>query len=243
MHRSGHLMMPGRGSKVLKWGIKTFFFLIISWTWVPECCVVGSLQGKYQFTRFCPEHIHSAVTRTLYCPPSSWHGEPGECLHFSTEIFQVKGELWGLAKCVELTSGTGLLSGTSPNAHFQAGHFIEAAWRVLKRGLLGCKAVADWVSGRVLRWKLGCKAYMRIQSCERKETFRRTCHRPHLSRGSSRANVACEKWTRCSLGPSPPSGARSARALRWSSLALVEELSADCPAAGDKPMLEEGMVV
>lgn len=58
--------------------------------------------------------------------------------------------------------------------------------------------------------------------------------------GSSRANVACEKsGTRCSLGPSLPSGVGSARALRWRSLALVEELSADCPAAGDKPMLEE----
>lgn len=54
-----------------------------------------------------------------------------------------------------MTSGAGLLSGTSPNAHFQAGHFIEAAWRVLKRGLLGCKGVAGWVSGRDAEMEVG----------------------------------------------------------------------------------------
>lgn len=62
--------------------------------------------------------------------------------------------------------------------------------------------------------------------------------------GSSGANVACWKsWTRRSLATLPPSGVGSAQALRWSSLALVEELSADCPAAGGKPVLEEGVVV
>lgn len=43
----------------------------------------------------------------------------------------------------------------SPNAHSQAGHFIEAVWRVLKRGLLGCKGVAGWVSGRDAEMEIG----------------------------------------------------------------------------------------
>lgn len=49
---------------------------------------------------------------------------------------------------VDIWSGAGLLGGTSPNAHSLAGHFIEAAWRVLRRGLLECYGVASWVSGR-----------------------------------------------------------------------------------------------
>lgn len=45
--------------------------------------------------------------------------------------------------CVELTSGAALLSGWSPNAHSQAGPFIEAAWKALKRSLLGFRVWPD----------------------------------------------------------------------------------------------------
>lgn len=80
----------------------------------------------------------------------------------------------------------------------------------------------------------------------KEETFRRTCHRPHLSSG--------ELWSKCDplevtlVGQMHPWYLTSLRcescsSLRWSSLALVEEVSANCPTAGDKPILEEGMVV
>lgn len=55
---------------------------------------------------------------------------------------------------VDAWSGGGLLGGMSPNAHSLAGHFIEAAWRVQKRGLLECKGVASWVSGRDAEMKI-----------------------------------------------------------------------------------------
>lgn len=54
-----------------------------------------------------------------------------------------------------MTSGADLLSGLSPNAHSQAGPFIEAAWKVLERGLLGFKGVSRWVSGRDAEMEIG----------------------------------------------------------------------------------------
>lgn len=61
----------------------------------------------------------------------------------------------------------------------------------------------------MLRWKLGCKTFMKIYSCERKEeTFRRTCHRPHLSSGELQGKCGLLEimgqmlpwyWSKCGL--------------------------------------------
>lgn len=58
---------------------------------------------------------------------------------------------------------------TSLNACPQKGHSIEAAWKVLERGLFGWESVSDRVSGRDAEMEFGVKMFTRIHSCERKE--------------------------------------------------------------------------
>lgn len=119
-----------------------------------------------------------------------------------------------------------------------------------------------WKAGspvEMLRWNLGCKCVQgSIVARGRIRSLGRPAAASSQQRGNSEGSMACQKspsGARCSLWTSSPSIVGSGppgevEPLGWTSLAKscaarapVEGSSADCPAAGDKLILEEGIAV
>lgn len=70
---------------------------------------------------------------------------------------------------------------------------MEAMWEVLKRGLLECKDVASWASGRDAEMEIGVQDIYEdlLVKESRRQTFRRNAIGLISAVGSSGANVAC----------------------------------------------------
>lgn len=129
---------------------------------------------------------------------------------------------------------------------------------MLERDLCGWEGMEGWVSSRDAEMEFGVQICTRVHSCKRKDQkSRETCCSLITAAGNSEGSMACQKLpsgARCGLWTSSPSVVGSAppgkvEPLRWTSLAKsaarapVEGSSADCPVAGDKPILEEGIAV